>query len=370
VGHVVAAASARSYPAGPSRSDRRGPAAARNKGSTALEALRILDGFPLPGRRGPIVHHLLIEANQRAPPCRRNELRSQTRCDERWTPAEDGLADDWIADRAGSSSARRAAAPRMAPGGGRRHARRGLRLPVRRGDGGRHARQPHSKFHFLSFGSGGHVAGTEEINLKPTGGSPSRSTTHGGPTRSPRKAHDGTTLIPRDGDARWRPPVRHFGSHGRRLAGARSTSAVARLVDDGADLKTRLDRGRRWCVRATRTGEAAGRNAISRREVVGRSSGVARDTTPSEAPCRAGWDPRTPSRRTGRRLWAVLATDPRRAEGAALRPLTCGITHGPVIGAMKDVPRRNSRTVGEPDGHPHRSGARVGSASGRFRAHA
>jgi gamma-glutamyltranspeptidase / glutathione hydrolase len=202
------------------------------QGVTALEALRILDGFPLPPD-GPDRHHLLIEATKLALQDR-NEYVSDP--DAMTVAAAEMLADDWIADRRSRIDPQRATVPRP----GAAHVGGTAYLCAADGDG---MLVSLIQSNFLSFGSGVHVADWG-INLNNRGSSFSfepAAVNALAPAKLPMH-----TLIPamamHDGAPRCA-----FGSMGGDSQAQIHVQLLARLVDDGADPQDALD-APRWCI--------------------------------------------------------------------------------------------------------------------------
>ncbi len=166
------------------------------QGVTALEALRVLDGFPLPAD-GPDRHHLLIEATKLALQDR-NEYVSDPDA-MTVTPAA-MLADDWIANRRSLIDPQRATMPRPSAA----HVGGTAYLCAADADG---LLVSLIQSNFLSFGSGVHVQ-EWGINLKP-----------------------------------WCA----FGSMGGDSQAQVQVQLLVRLVNDGADPQDALD-APRWCV--------------------------------------------------------------------------------------------------------------------------
>ena len=202
------------------------------QGVTALEALRILDGYSLPDD-GPDRHHLLIEATK---------LALQDRDDYVSDPAamtvapEEMLADAWTAERRARLDPERAAVP--APGAA--HVGGTAYLCAADADG---LLVSLIQSNFLSFGSGVHVE-KWGINLNNRGSSftlDAAMVNALAPAKLPMH-----TLIPamamRDG-----APWCAFGSMGGDSQPQIHVQLLARLVDDSADPQDALD-APRWCV--------------------------------------------------------------------------------------------------------------------------
>jgi gamma-glutamyltranspeptidase/glutathione hydrolase len=202
------------------------------QGVTALEALRILDGFPLPAD-GPGRHHLLVEATKIALRDRNEHVSDP---DTMSVSSAAMLAEDRIEARRARIDPRRAATmhPSAAHVGGTAYLcaadRDGLLVSL-------------IQSNFLSFGSGVHVA-EWGINLNNRGSSftldPSRTNALA-PAKLPMH-----TLIPamalRNGE-----PWTVFGSMGGDSQPQVQVQLLARLVDDGEDLQDALD-APRWCL--------------------------------------------------------------------------------------------------------------------------
>src|SRR5262245_51791169 len=202
------------------------------QGVTALEALRILDGFSVP-EDGPDRHHLLIEATK---------LALQDRDAYVSDPAamtvapEEMLADAWTTERRARIDPQRAVVPEP----GAAHVGGTAYLCAADADG---LLVSLIQSNFLSFGSGVHV---EEwgINLNNRGSSFTLDPTMVNalaPAKLPMH-----TLIPamamRDG-----APWCAFGSMGGDSQAQVHVQLLARLVDDGADPQDALD-APRWCI--------------------------------------------------------------------------------------------------------------------------
>lgn len=266
------------------------------QGVTALEALRILDGFALP-EDGPDRHHLLIEATK---------LALQDRDEYVSDPAamtvapEEMLADAWTSERRARIDPQRATVPQP----GVAHVGGTAYLCAADADG---LLVSLIQSNFLSFGSGVHV---EEwgINLNNRGSSftlDAAGVNALAPAKLPMH-----TLIPalamRDG-----APWCVFGSMGGDSQAQIQVQLLARLVDDGADPQDALD-APRWCVepstwalRAERGFPAEWFDALR-----------ARGHDPQRAPrVDAGMGHAHAIQRTGGGY--AVATEPR-AEGAAL----------------------------------------------------
>ena len=202
------------------------------QGVTALEALRILDGFPLPAD-GPDRHHLLIEATKLALQDRDEYVSDPDAMTV--TPAE-MLADGWIADRRSLIDPQRATMPRP----GAAHVGGTAYLCASDADG---LLVSLIQSNFLSFGSGVHVP-EWGINLNNRGSSFTLDPTSVNalaPSKLPMH-----TLIPamamRDG-----APWCVFGSMGGDSQAQIQVQLLARLVNDGADPQDALD-APRWCI--------------------------------------------------------------------------------------------------------------------------
>jgi gamma-glutamyltranspeptidase/glutathione hydrolase len=266
------------------------------QGVTALEILRILDGFTMPPD-GVSRHHLLIEA------CKLGLAdRDAFVTDPAWMAVapEDLLADDWIEDRRARIDPDRASTPPSA-------------VPQRGGTAYLCAADADGlmvsliQSNFLAFGSGVHVPDWG-INLNNRGSSftldPDAANALA-PGKRPMH-----TLVPaialRDGD-----PALVFGCMGGDAQAQVHAQLLARIVDDGDDLQRALDAPRwyvepgRWSVEAE---SALGDDVLRGLEARGQEI---RRTKPLDsrmghahaiAPVAGGY---------------AVATDPR-AEGAAL----------------------------------------------------
>jgi gamma-glutamyltranspeptidase / glutathione hydrolase len=206
------------------------------QGVTALEALRILDGFALP-EDGPDRHHLLIEATKLALQDRNEHISDPVAMT---VSPEAMLTDDWIDDRRARIDQRHAAMP--APGTA--HVGGTAYLCAADADG---LLVSLIQSNFLSFGSGVHV---EEwgINLNNRGSSFTLDPTAVNalePAKLPMH-----TLIPamamRDG-----APWFAFGSMGGDSQAQIHVQLLAHLVDDRADPQDALD-APRWCIDPSR----------------------------------------------------------------------------------------------------------------------
>src|SRR5256886_16002042 len=202
------------------------------QGVTALEALRILDGFPLPAD-GPDRHHLLIEATKLALQDRDEYVSDPDAMTV--TPAE-MLADERRAGRRSVIDPQRATMPRP----GAAHVGGTAYLCAADGDG---VLVSLIQSNFLSFGSGVHVADWG-INLNNRGSSFTFDATAVNalaPAKLPLR-----TLIPamamHDGAPRCA-----FGCMGGDSQAHIHVQLLAHLVDDGADPQDALD-APRWCV--------------------------------------------------------------------------------------------------------------------------
>ena len=202
------------------------------QGVTALEALRILDGLPLPAD-GPDRHHLLIEATKLALQDRNDYVSDPDAM--RVSPSE-MLAEDWISDRRSLIDPQRATMPQP----GAAHVGGTAYLCAADGDG---VLTSLIQSNFLSFGSGVHVADWG-INLNNRGSSftfDPAAVNALAPAKLPLH-----TLIPamamHDGEPRYA-----FGSMGGDSQAQIHVQLLARLVDDGADPQDALD-APRWCV--------------------------------------------------------------------------------------------------------------------------
>jgi gamma-glutamyltranspeptidase/glutathione hydrolase len=202
------------------------------QGVTALEALRILDGFELPAD-GPDRHHLLIEAVKLALEDRNEHVSDPAAMTV--TP-ETMLADDWIDERRSRIDPQRAIA--LASGA----ARVGGTAYVCAADGdGLLVSLIQSNF--LVFGSGVHVP-EWGINLNNRGSSfalDPASVNALAPAKLPMH-----TLIPamalRDDE-----PWLVFGTMGGHSQAQVQVQLLVRMVDDGADPQDALD-APRWCI--------------------------------------------------------------------------------------------------------------------------
>ena len=202
------------------------------QGVTALEALRILDGFPLPAD-GPDRHHLLIEATKLALQDRDEYVSDPAAMT---VPPAEMLTDAWTTERRARIDPARAVMPEP----GAAHVGGTAYLCAADADD---LLVSLIQSNFLSFGSGVHV---EEwgINLNNRGSSftldPAMVNALA-PAKLPMH-----TLIPamamRDGD-----PWCAFGSMGGDSQAQIHVQLLAHLVDDGVDPQDALD-GPRWCV--------------------------------------------------------------------------------------------------------------------------
>jgi gamma-glutamyltranspeptidase / glutathione hydrolase len=202
------------------------------QGVTALEALRILDGFPLPAD-GPDRHHLLIEAMKIAIQDRDEHVSDP---DVMTVAPQEMLTPDWIDERRERIDPQHAATP--TPGAA--HVGGTAYLCAADGDG---LLVSLIQSNFLSFGSGVHVP-EWGINLNNRGSSftlDATSTNSLAPAKLPMH-----TLIPamamRDGE-----PWTLFGSMGGDSQAQIQVELLAHLVDDGDDPQDALD-APRWCI--------------------------------------------------------------------------------------------------------------------------
>jgi gamma-glutamyltranspeptidase / glutathione hydrolase len=202
------------------------------QGVTALEALRILDGLPLPPD-GPDRHHLLIEAMKLALEDRDDYISDP---DAMTVSPEAMLADDWIVERRARIDPGRAAIPEA----GAAHLGGTAYLCAADGDG---LLVSLIQSNFLSYGSGVHVP-EWGINLNNRGSSFTLDATRVNalaPAKLPMH-----TLIPamamRDGE-----PWLVFGSMGGDSQAQVQVQLLAHVIDDGDDLQYALD-APRWCI--------------------------------------------------------------------------------------------------------------------------
>jgi gamma-glutamyltranspeptidase / glutathione hydrolase len=214
------------------------------QGVTALEILRIVDGFALPPD-GAERHHLLIEA------CKLGLAdRDAYVTDPAWMPvaADELLADDWIADRRARIDPDHASSPPAA-------------VPQRGGTAYLCAADADGlmvsliQSNFLAFGSGVHVP-EWGINLNNRGSS---FTLDAGAANAlapgKRPMH---TLVPALA-LRSGAPALVFGSMGGDAQAQIHPQLLARIVDDGEDVQRALDAPRwavepgRWSVQAEPT---------------------------------------------------------------------------------------------------------------------
>jgi gamma-glutamyltranspeptidase/glutathione hydrolase len=202
------------------------------QGVTALEALRILDEFPLPDD-GPDRHHLLIEATKLALEDR-NEYVSDP--DAMTVTPEEMLAESWTAERRSRIDLRRATTPQP----GAAHVGGTAYLCASDADG---VLVSLIQSNFLSFGSGVHV-GEWGINLNNRGSSFTLDPTAVNalaPGKLPMH-----TLMPAMA-TRGGAPWFAFGSMGGDSQAQIQVQLLAHLVDDGADPQDALD-APRWCI--------------------------------------------------------------------------------------------------------------------------
>ncbi len=202
------------------------------QGVTALEALRILDGFPLPAD-GPDRHHLLIEAMKIALQDRDEHVSDP---DAMAVAPQAMLTEDWIVDRRARIDPQHAATARS----GAAHVGGTAYLCAADADG---MIVSLIQSNFLSFGSGVHVP-EWGINLNNRGSSftfDEMSTNALAPAKLPMH-----TLIPamvmRDEE-----PWTAFGSMGGDSQPQIQIELLAHLVDDGDDPQDALD-APRWCI--------------------------------------------------------------------------------------------------------------------------
>jgi gamma-glutamyltranspeptidase / glutathione hydrolase len=202
------------------------------QGVTALEALRILDGGPLPAP-GPAREHLLIEALKQALADRDRYVTEPTAMPR---PATELLAEPFVASRRDALRADRAVPPGVGvtqPGGT-------AYLCASDADG---LLVSLIQSNFMSFGSGIHVSDWG-INLNNRGFSFSLDPTH--PNRFEPGKRPLHTLIPALGLRDGRPWL-VFGSMGGDAQTAVHVQLLAHLVDEGADPADAL-RAPRWRV--------------------------------------------------------------------------------------------------------------------------
>jgi gamma-glutamyltranspeptidase/glutathione hydrolase len=204
----------------------------QTQGVTALEALRILDGFALPAD-GPERQHLLVEAIKLVLQDRNDYVSDP----EAMTVAPEAmLADDWIAERRSRIDSDRAGTPEAGPA----HVGGTAYLCAADTDG---LLVSLIQSNFLPFGSGLHVPDWG-INLNNRGSSftldPSKVNTLA-PAKLPMH-----TLIPamalRDGE-----PWLVFGTMGGDSQAQVQVQFLAHMIDDGDDPQDALD-APRWCV--------------------------------------------------------------------------------------------------------------------------
>lgn len=214
------------------------------QGVTALEILRILDGFALPPD-GVDRHHLLIEA------CKLGLAdRDCFVTDPAWMSVgpDDLLADEWIAERRARIDPTRASSPpsALSQRGGTAY------LCAADADG---LMVSLIQSNFLAFGSGVHVP-EWGINLNNRGSSFTLDPDAAN-ALAPRK-RPMHTLVPalalREG-----APALVFGSMGGDAQAQNHAQLLARIVDDGNDVQRALDAPRwhvdpgRWSVQAERS---------------------------------------------------------------------------------------------------------------------
>jgi gamma-glutamyltranspeptidase / glutathione hydrolase len=202
------------------------------QGVTALEAMRILDGFELPAD-GPERHHLLIEATKLALEDRNEHVSDP---DVMSVTPEAILANGWIADRRARVDPQQATTPQR----GAAHVGGTAYLCAADADG---LLVSLIQSNFLAFGSGVHVPGWG-INLNNRGSSFTLDASRVNalaPAKLPMH-----TLIPamalRDGQ-----PSIVFGSMGGDSQAQIHVQLLARMVDDDADPQDALD-APRWCI--------------------------------------------------------------------------------------------------------------------------
>jgi gamma-glutamyltranspeptidase / glutathione hydrolase len=266
------------------------------QGVTALEALRILDGFELHAD-GPDRHHLLIEAVKIALQDRDEHVSDP---DAMSVAPEAMLADDWIDERRARIDPQRARTPQP----GAAHVGGTAYLCAADADG---LLVSLIQSNFRALGSGVHVR-EWGINLNNRGSSftfDASQVNALAPAKLPMH-----TLIPalamRDGE-----PWLVFGTMGADSQAQVHVQLLARMVDDDADPQDALD-APRWCVtpstwmlRAERTFPPEWFDALR-----------ARGHDPQSAPrVDAGMGHAHVIQRTGDGY--AVATEPR-AEGAAL----------------------------------------------------
>jgi gamma-glutamyltranspeptidase/glutathione hydrolase len=204
----------------------------QTQGVSALEALRILDGHPLPPD-GPDRHHLLIETMKLALEDRDDYVSDP---DVMTVTPETMLSDDWIAERRARIDPDRAATPDA----GAAHVGGTAYLCAADGDG---LLVSLIQSNFLSYGSGVHVP-EWGINLNNRGSSFTLDATRVNalaPAKLPMH-----TLIPamamRDGE-----PWLVFGSMGGDSQAQIQVQLLAHMIDDGDDPQDALD-APRWCI--------------------------------------------------------------------------------------------------------------------------
>jgi gamma-glutamyltranspeptidase / glutathione hydrolase len=202
------------------------------QGVTALEAMRILDGFELP-TDGPERHHLLIEATKLALEDRNEHVSDP---DVISVTPEAILAEGWIADRRARVDPQQATTPQR----GAAHVGGTAYLCAADADG---LLVSLIQSNFLAFGSGVHVP-EWGINLNNRGSSFTLDASRVNvlaPAKLPMH-----TLIPamalRDGQ-----PSIVFGSMGGDSQAQVHVQLLARMVDDDADPQDALD-APRWCI--------------------------------------------------------------------------------------------------------------------------
>jgi len=260
------------------------------QGVTALEILRVLDGFTLPAD-GVERQHLLIEACKAALADREEFV-----TDPQWmTRAPESLLDDaWIASRRDAIDMERAHVPASA------HAQRGgtAYLCAADRDG---LMVSLIQSNFLAFGSGIHVS-EWGINLNNRGSSFTLDDAHANALApSKRPMH---TLIPALA-LRESEPWLVFGSMGGDAQAQVHAQLLAHVVDDGADVQCALDAPRwqvdpvRWHVLAE-TGfaddvlrglETRG-HAVDRTKALDSRMGHAHAIAPTAGGYAVGTDPR------------------------------------------------------------------------------
>jgi len=204
------------------------------QGVTALEALRIVDGFALP-LDGADRHHLLVEAVKQALSDRDAHVSGPEAM--RLDPAE-LLADGWVADRRARIDPERA----TTPASGQPRSGGTAYLCAADADG---MLVSLIQSNFLAFGSGVHVP-EWGINLNNRGSSFSLEPGHVNelaPAKLPMH-----TLIPamalRDGR-----PTLVFGTMGGDAQAQVHVQLLARIIDDASDIQDAVD-APRWAVDA------------------------------------------------------------------------------------------------------------------------